>query len=108
MIGKGAGGQYNAWMRLPVLIKVRNGEKFSIEKLEKGEDTLISRTDGFEDFDTIEKLFSFLRHELDQGRMLDIKYNKTLGYPESITIQGSYEIHGYVSIAITKFEKTKD
>lgn len=106
VISKGAPDDYRTWVRLPVLIKVRNGEKFSIEKVEKGEDTIVSRTDGFEDFDTIDKFFKFLRHELEKGRMLDIDFNKKLGYPESANIKGSYEIHGYVSIVITKLERT--
>ncbi len=108
VIPKGAPNKFSTWIRLPVLIKVRNGEKFSIEKVEKGEDTHFSRTDGFEDLDTIDKLFKFLRQEHDKGRMLNIKYNKTFGYPEGASIRGSYENHDYVIIWMTKFEITKE
>lgn len=108
VVPKGEPDKFSTWKRLPVLIKVRNGEKFSIEKVEKGEDTIVSRTDGFEDFDTIDKLFKFLTQEHDKGRMLNVKYNKTFGYPEGASITGSYQNHDYFSIWIKKFEITKE
>lgn len=108
VVRKSAPGVWSGWMRAPVLIKVRGDEKISIEQVEKGEDTVVSETDGFEDFDTIDKLFNFLRQELEKGRMLRIKYNKKMGYPEHTSIHGSYEIHGYVNIAIEKFKISKE
>lgn len=102
---KSAGGNTNSWNRLPVLIKIREGQKTSIEKVEKDKDYVIySRTDGFEDFDTIDKLFNYLWQELNDGKMIAFKYDKKLGYPKEGAILDSNEIHGYRNIIIEKFE----
>ena len=109
VVAKSAGGFINEWNRLPILIKIRDGEKILIEKVEKDKDYVIySRTDGFEDFDTIDKLFSYLQEELEKGRMLAVKYNKDLGYPKNITIIDSYEIHGYRNIVVEKIQIIKN
>lgn len=107
-IAKYAGGVTNHWNRLPVLIKIRDNEKNSIEKVDKDKDYVVySKTDGFEDFDTIDKLFNYLRQELEKGKILYVKYNKKLGYPQKTTIEDSYEIHGDRSIVIEKFKVIK-
>ncbi len=104
----GTGAVTDGWTRLAVLIKVRNGEQISIEKVEKDNDYVrISRTDGFEDFDTIDKLFKYLREELEKGRMIWAEYNKKYGYPQEVGITYSYEIHGGVGIRISKLQVVK-
>lgn len=109
VVARYAGGVTNDWNRLPVLIKIRQGEKISIEKFEKDKDYVISsRTDGFEDFDTIDKLFDYLRRQLDEGKIIDAEYDKKLGYPgKTISISDSLEIHGWRNIAVEKFEIIK-
>lgn len=105
---KYAGGNTNEWNRLPVLIKIREGEKISIEKVEKDKDYVIySRTDGFEDFDTIDKLFNYMRQELEKGRMLEVKYDKKLGYPKHVIVEFEIHVHGTHAIEISKFEVIK-
>lgn len=104
----GAGGVTNTWDRLPVVITVQNGIRTSIEKKSKKYDYVIySRTDGFEDFDSVDKLFDYLRRELESGRMLDVRYDKKLGYPSRIDIGLSYHVHGGRSIEISGFELVK-
>lgn len=108
VIAKWAGGVTNTWNRLPVLIKVRNGERVSIEKVEKGDDTIVSKIDGFEEIDTIDKLFAYLHQRSEKGSLIDGKFNKNLSYPQQITISFSFENHGYHNIVIEKFEKNKE
>ena len=108
IIAKYAGGTTNEWNRLPVLIKIREGEKISIEKVEKDKDYVIySRTDGFEDFDTINKLFNYIRRELESGKIVDAKYDKKFGYPKEVSIIFSWAIHEQHHIQISKFEVIK-
>ena len=109
VITKSAGGLTNEWNRLPILIKVRDGERISIKSVEKDKDYVIySRTDGFEDFDTIEKLFNYLRQELENRRILEVKYHKNLGYPKSVTFIDSFKIHGYRNIVVERIEIIKN
>ncbi len=109
VLAKSASGHVNHWNRLPVLIKIRAGEKISIEKVEKDKDYVIySKTDGFEDFDTIDKLFSYMLQELEKGRMLGVKYHKDLGYPKEVHIIDSYQLHSGGSIIIEKLKIIKN
>jgi hypothetical protein len=109
VVSKSAGGNTNEWNRLPVLVKIRDGEKISIEKVEKDKDYLIySRMDGVENFDTVNKLFNYLQQELEKGKMLEVKYHKDLGYPKSVIIIDSYETHGYRNIVVEKIEVIKN
>ena len=106
VIAKYSGGHTNPWNREPVLIKVRDGEKVSIEPVEKDKEYVIySKTDGFENFDTIDKLFDYLKLELEKGSMVGGEFNKILGFPQKITLTFSFEIHGYHNIVVEKLEK---
>jgi hypothetical protein len=105
---KRAGGNTNEWNRLPVVITVEDGNRTSIKKQSKDQDYVIySRTDGFEDFDTFDKLFDYLRRELQAGRMVRATYDKKLGYPKWVGILISYSSHGGRSIKISEFERAK-
>ncbi len=109
VIAKYAGGVTNEWNRLRVLIKIREGEKISIEKVEKDKDYVIhSRTDGFEDFDTIDKLFIYIRKELNGGKIVDAEYDSKFGYPKrvSVTFYSVYN-HNSRTIEISKLEIVK-
>jgi hypothetical protein len=106
-IAKYAGGTTNPWNRLPVLNKIQNGEK-TIEKIEKGPDQGMSKTDGFEEFDTIDKLFNYIRKELDNGKIIEAKYHKKFGYPEEVFIIYTFEHnHNSHNIFIKKLEVLK-
>jgi len=108
VVSKSAHGYTDKWTRLPVLIKIRDDEKISIEKVEKDKDYVIySRTDGFENFDTVDKLFNYLRQELEKGRILGIKYHKDLGYPKNVVILDSHDTHGRI-IVVEKIEVVKN
>ena len=106
---KYAGGQTNTWNRLSVLIKIREGEKVSLEKVEKDVDYVYSsRTDGFEDIDTIDKLFDYIRQQLDDRNILEIKYDKNYGYPKSVNITFTFATnHNWRVIEISKLEVVK-
>ncbi len=104
VIEKTAGGVSSEWNRLAVLIKVRNAEKQTLEKVLSDDKLLYARTDGFEEFDTIDKLFNYLKQELENGRVVSGKYNKKLGYPEDSSITFSNNLHGLRSIIISEFQ----
>jgi hypothetical protein len=105
VISKGATGHAPTWDRLPVLIKVRNGERTSIEKVSKDDDHLISsRTDGFEDVDTIDKLFDHILEVLDEGNLMDIEYDENYGYPTSVQSDASPATDDERAIIIKKLE----
>lgn len=109
VIAKYAGGQTNEWNRLPVLMKIREGKKASIEKVEKDKDYVYSsRTDGFEDFDTIDKLFNYLRQELDDRNILEVEYDEKYGYPKMVIIKFTFATnHNTREIDTSKFEVLK-
>lgn len=100
---KYAGGNTNQWNRSPVVIKVRGGERVSIELEAAPRGTYMERTDGFEEVDTIDKLFAYLKKELDSGMQLEVKYDKKSGYPKSSHIIWSWASHGSRSIIISRF-----
>ena len=64
-----------------------------------------SRTDGFEEFDTIDKLFNYMKRELDKKQLVNAKYDREFGYPKSVGITSGYGNHSSRSIVISKFEK---
>ncbi len=102
VVGKFAGGVTNLWNASPVLIKVREGKKNSIEALVKGKDF---RIDSYENIDTIDKLFNYMRQELDDGKIIEAKYDKKLGYPKSVFVTFTFAFnHNYRTISISKFE----
>jgi hypothetical protein len=98
---QGAGGN-KAWS--PALIKVREGKATLIEPASKSN---IAYIDGYEKIDTVDKLFDYIRRELENGRKIEAKYNKKYGYLERVTIEYSYAIDAWDSIIITKFEIVK-
>ncbi len=99
----------NTWNRQPVVIKIRGGEKISLEKASKEYDYVYdSRTDGFEDFDTIDKLFSYMRQELDDRNIIEVKYDKKYGYPKKAVITVTFAFnHNWHTIDVSKFEVIK-
>jgi hypothetical protein len=96
-----AGGM-NGWGE--VKIKARENKSVSIEKTEKDS---LAKIDGYEKFDTIVKIFDFMRQELDEGRLVRVEYDKDLGYPEQISITYSYAIDAYFGVTVRKFEIIK-
>ena len=107
VVWKSQGGTTNLWNRSPVVIKIREGEKTSIEVESKSDNSYMARTDGFEDFDTISKLFNFMRQELDDGKIIEAKYDNKFGYPKEVFVIFSFNSHGQLGIEISKFEIIK-
>lgn len=97
------GGVSSPWNRNPVLIKVDNNQPVSFEVVDKSDVSSLARTDGFEQFDTIDKLFDYMLNELESGRMVKAKYDKKLGFPIWVSFLFSFEIHGGRSIEVSKF-----
>lgn len=103
---KYVGGVSSPWNRNPVLIKVDNGRPVSLDVVDKTDVSSLARTDGFEEFDTIDKLFGYMLKELENGRMVRAKYDKKTGFPTWVLIDSSFGIHGSRSITVSKFART--
>ncbi|MGC2235460.1 MAG: DUF6174 domain-containing protein [Pyrinomonadaceae bacterium] len=100
--GQYAGGLENP--AEPAIIKVREGKAISIEAVAKSN---APKLNGYENFDTIDKLFDYARQQLENGKIIRVKYNEKFGYPEITGINFSYAIDDWNSINITKFEVIK-
>ena len=107
VVGKMMGGTTSPWNRLPVLIKVRDRIRTSIELEKEFEGTYMERLDGFEEIDTIDNLFEYLRRELENGNILEMNYDKKLGYPKRSGLVFDFHSHGTRYIDISKFEAVK-
>lgn len=107
VVGKMMGGHTSPWNQSPVVIKVRDGQKISIELESQSDKTDMARTDGFEEIDTIDKMFDYMRRELDGGKMLEVEYDEQLSYPKSVALIYDTHVHGSRHIKITKLEKSQ-
>ena len=68
----------------------------------------MARTDGFKDFDAINKLFDYLRQELNDRNIIDVNYDKKFGCPKSVFVKSPFSgVHDYGTIQISKFEAVK-
>lgn len=95
------GGTY---MYAPMLIKVRDCKAVSLEPTE--ELLPLIKTDGYEEYDTVEKMFTRIQRFCLNGDKVTVLYNKEFGYPEDIRIfpSGGGVDSGY-RIEVKKFEK---
>lgn len=101
---KDIGGVSSAWNRSPVRITVESGRMSMIEIVDKSDISMYARTDGFEEFDTIDKLFDYMLRELESGRMVRADYESTTGYPEFVSVVWSFALdHNGRSITISSF-----
>lgn len=98
---KDIGGVSSAWNRSPVQITVLSGRVSMIEVIDKSDVSMYARTDGFEEFDTIHKLFDYMLLELESGRMVKADYDKEFGYPKVVSSVFSYSVHGGRTITIS-------
>jgi len=105
VVAKYVGGQSSPWNHSPVLIKVADCRDLSVEMVDKIDISLLAGTGGFEEFDTIEKLFDYMLRHLEMGEIVEGDYDENLGYPNSVRLSTSFEIHGKRSIAISKFAR---
>jgi len=70
---------------VPVQIIVRNRKPISIKPTrKKGQ---LERIDGYENFNTVEKMFDEIQAAIDRGNnVTKVTYNKELGFPEQISM----------------------
>lgn len=101
---KSRGGVSSPWNRSPVRISVIDGKDSAIGLIDPSDKSNLARTDGFEDFDTINKLFAYMLQELERGYLVRFKYDKHLGYPTEVSIIEFLGPHGGRSIDITDFK----
>jgi hypothetical protein len=97
------GGQY-VWV--PVSIQVRNDSAISMQPVR--ERLPLEKIDGYEDFDTVEKIFDQIQVRRRSGDKVIVTYNKEFGYPEKTRIQprnGGADTD--FTIEISKFEVIK-
>lgn len=88
-----------------VLIEVRDGKGTLIEPTPKVDKM---RLEIYENYDTFDKMFDAIQQGLEEGAKVDVKYNKTFGYPEDITVDDLKRgIHSWIIIKIKKFEVVK-
>lgn len=95
-------GGVSGWV--PVLIEVKSGKAVSMKPAQKPAE--LERTDGYEDFDTVEKMFDEIQKHINNGDNVQVTYNKEFGYPERITIvPKAGPVDSQFTIEITKFKR---
>lgn len=107
-IARYAGGQTNTWNRWPVRIVARDGVVTSKQLVDTTDTSEPARTDGFEDFDTIPKLFDYLLEELESGNILEVEFDRNLGYPRRAFMIFTYKRnHNQRSIVVSSLGLTQ-
>ena len=76
------GGEYHY---ASILITVRDGQAVSWKPNEVV--SLLTKTDGYEEFDTVEKMFERIRAYCSNGDTITVDYDEKLGYPKHIWIR---------------------
>lgn len=94
--------QGGTWSWAPVLVKVRNGLPVSMEPLQDPGQFL--KTDGYEEFQTVAKIFDQIEHGEGNGSRVEVKYNENYGYPEKTIIDSKTHLHSAFMIKVTRFE----
>lgn len=88
----------------PASIKVRDGKTYSSEGIGGSESHFHYKYDKM---DTIDKIFDFLKQQLEEGSYVNVKYNKKFGYPENFWVSYSIGAHNNNAFVISKFEVLK-
>jgi Family of unknown function (DUF6174) len=90
---------------VPSLIKIRSGKVISKKP------TMIPGpmdiVDGYDDFDSVEKIFNQIQEAYGKGYTVRVRYNKELGYPEETIINHMKSTDSFFSIEVSKFEVIK-
>ncbi|MEJ7847258.1 MAG: DUF6174 domain-containing protein [Pyrinomonadaceae bacterium] len=102
------GGVSSPWNRSPVRIEVRQGVVQSTGVVDKSDLSQLARTDGFNEFDTVVKVFDYLLAQLESGYIIGIEYDRRLGYPIRASVMFTYASnHNVRSIVISKLSPVK-
>lgn len=87
------------------LIKVRHQKLVSIENTNENG---YGKIDRCEKFETIEKVFEYIRENLDDEQRLDVKYDEQLGYPTEVKLTASYAVDAWNGFVIKELKNTSD
>lgn len=93
------------WSWMPFLIKVRDGQ--AVSKTPENKLRPMTIVDGYDDFDTVEKIFNQIQEAYNKGYAVEVRYNKKFGYPEKTVIDHMKSTDSSFSIGISKFEIIK-
>lgn len=84
----------------PVIISVREGSYVSIKAVKKDN---LAGMKGYEEFNTVEKMFEVIRSHLTDEFPAKVRYNEKYGYPENIIIGNPRFIDAWRSFEISNF-----
>ena len=87
------------------LTKVHQGKLVSVENSNKNG---FGKTDRCEKLETIEKVFEYIRKNLDDETRLDVKYHAQLGYPTEVKLTASNAIDAWNGFFIKELKNTSD
>ncbi|MBS1794024.1 MAG: hypothetical protein JSS81_09230 [Acidobacteria bacterium] len=91
----------NSW--IPFSIRVRDARAVAMEPVREA--MVLEHADGYEEYDTFEKIFDLLQQAYERKYPVRVKYNKEYGYPENMTIQPMEATDLTYWLEITRFEK---
>ncbi len=95
-----------SWTWVPVLVKIRNGQAISMETAR--EPTQYEKTEGYENYDTVEKIFDQIQKAYEKDYIVEIVYNKKHGYPELTKIDPLTNAHSGFAIEVSEFKVSKN
>ncbi|MBS1795285.1 MAG: hypothetical protein JSS81_15620 [Acidobacteria bacterium] len=94
------GGQYGF---VPVLVKVNSGRAISTKTARNRKQ--LERIEGYDRFDTVEKMFDEIKTAIDRDFDLTVKYNQEFGFPEEIYMNPKKAGPDlWLRITVTEFE----
>lgn len=99
-LSKFGGGNYG-WV--PISIQVRNNQNVSTKSARKREQ--LERIDGYDEFNTIEKMFDKIQEAYERKYSVNVTYDKEFGYPKTIAIDDLKNSDSAFAIEISNFEK---
>ena len=85
-----------------MIIKVQDSKAISIEQAFKSQVGI--KLGCYEKFDTVDKIFDYVRQELETGKPVYVKYNKKFGCPEEIKIGSSFDTENRISMEFTNLK----
>jgi len=89
----------------PALIKVRDEKAVSTSVNSKSDEDLRER---YKKIDTVTKMFDIIQRGFENEAKVEVKYNKTFGYPEDISVNNFKRgVDSWVIIKIKEFEEIK-
>lgn len=103
VISRFGGGQYG---RVPVAIEVSDNKVISLKPARKKLE--LERIDGYEDFETFDKLFARIDDSYKRKHRIEVVYNKELGYPEKVRIDDGKTNHSAYYLEISNFKVAKN